>query len=119
MATDFAIRIRWDVSELAANKTMQIVRRVLQTMETETVVLTHIASYGAGTRVYNHDIAVGTNSSTDYGIGIDVDSTVSDARKNRMLKRITQALLGESFVVTTGVYSAGGSSNNQQILTVT
>ena len=119
MATDFAIRIKFDVSELAANKPSQLVRRVLQTMEIETIVITHIASYAAGSRVYNHDIRVGADSTTDYGIGIDVDATVTDAKKAVMLKRITQALLGETFLVITGVYSDGSGSNNQTILTVT
>ena len=119
MATDFAIRVRMDVSNLAVGKPMEIVRRVLQVLETETVVITSTTAYAAGSRVYNTQIDVGTIGTTDYGINIDVDAAVTDDKKAEILRRLIMTLESETITTTTGVYSAGGSSVSNVILTVT
>ena len=120
MATDRAIRVRMDVSNLASNKPMQIVRRVLQVLETETVVITaDQAAYVAGAQVYNELITIGTTGTPDYGIAILVDSGVTADRWATIKLRVSMTLDSESITNTTGVYSANANSKNQIVLTVT
>ncbi|KKL62270.1 hypothetical protein LCGC14_2186880 [marine sediment metagenome] len=120
MATDRAIRVRMDISNLASTKPMEIVRRVLQVLEPETVVITaDQASYVAGSQVYNEQIDVGTIGTPDYGIAILVDSTVTPDKWAQIKMRVALTLDSESITNTTGVYSANADSKNQVVLTVT
>ena len=120
MATDRAIRVRMDISNLASSKPMELVRRVLQVLETETVVITHDqATYVAGSQVYNELISVGTISSADYGIAILVNAAVTADKWATIKLRVSMTLDSESITNVTGVYSANADSKNQITLTVT
>ena len=123
MAVDFAIRVIMDeggAGGISADKIPEIVRRVIQVLEPETLALTHAqTTYTAGTKVYNAAISVGTVTVADYGIGIEVDSTVSADKKAEILRRVLQVLESESLSVATGVYAHNADSKNQIVLTVT
>ncbi len=100
MAVDFAIRIIMDeggTGGVSADRIPEIVRRVIQVLEPETLALTHAQiTYTAGTKVYNAAISVNTVTVADYGIGIEIDSTVSTSKKADILRRIIQEQIPEA-----------------------
>ena len=53
MATNFAIRVIMDSAVVGADVVPELVRRVIQVLEPETLVLTNAATYTTGDRTYN------------------------------------------------------------------
>ena len=124
MATDFGIRIRMDESGtggVTSDQIPGIVKSVIQVLESESLAITHVASYAAGSRTYNATIDVNTITSADYGIEILIDSTVSAGKKASLLSKILQVLSAYTLVLSAlnTTYAAGASSTNQIIITVT
>lgn len=58
MATDFAVRVIMDSAVVGADRVPELVRRVIQVLESETLALTNAATYTAGDRTYNLVVTV-------------------------------------------------------------
>tara|TARA_Y100000310_G_C20282277_1_gene623165 strand:+ start:148 stop:516 length:369 start_codon:yes stop_codon:yes gene_type:complete len=122
MAVDFDIRILLDEDGsggVTTDQTPEIVRKIYQVMEPETIVATHAASYSAGDRTSALTLDVETVTSADYSIIIDMDSTVSDDRKVTILRKILQVLSGYNLKLTLATFSLGSTDTHQHRLTIT
>ena len=124
MATDFAIRVRMDEAGsggVPSDQVPEVVRKVLQVVESETLAITHAASYAVGTRTYNVVVDVNTITAADYGIEILVDSTVTASKKATLLRKILQVLSAYTLALSAlnTTYAAGTGSTNQNTVTVT
>jgi len=55
---DFGIRVIMDSAVVGTNTVARILKQLIQVLETNTIVLSHAASYAAGSRAYNITITV-------------------------------------------------------------
>src|SRR4030042_1107987 len=57
-SADFGIRVTMDSAVIGTGIVPQILRRLIQVFEAETITISHTASYTAGSRTYNLVIAI-------------------------------------------------------------
>lgn len=116
MATNFRIQVRIDESELGSDIVPGVLRRIIQVLESQTLVMTYNSgAYGAGT--VDVAIAIGTQTTPDVGFLIAVDSAVTADKQAEIVRRIIQALESETLSISYAVGSGDGT--NKVTLTVT
>ena len=123
MANDFGIRIIMDeggAGGMPSDQVPEVVRKVIQLLESETLAITNAAAYVDGSRVYNVTLSLNTIVAADYSIEILIDSTVSTNKKVELLCRLLQSLATYTLtLVLATTYSAGTSDTSQVSITVT
>ncbi len=125
MATDYGIHIRADISEITGDRLARVASKILGALESWTTVVTHNASYAAGSGSpadqITIDISAGGAVTVDWGIRINIDSTVSDNDKVRIRRIVDGALLSETIdaIAHAASYTAGSGQTNQYEIAVT
>jgi HEAT repeat protein len=119
MAIDYGIEILVD-SSVAADKKAELVRRVIQLLESETLSLAYATTYSAGsTSVNNNTITVG-GASPDLGIRIILDTAVVGTDKApKILRRVIQGLESETLTIAHAATYAAGDRTYNLTITVT
>lgn len=111
MATNFGLEILIDNSISGTDdKYAEIVRRLLQELETDTVNVTYAASYSAGSSSTNEvTITVGGTGTVGFGIRLTLDDAVYGTDDLvSLIRRVLQVLETETLTIAfTAGYTAG------------
>lgn len=115
MAANEGILIQLDISEITADVIATVVRRVIQVLEYKTLTLAHNASYSLGTSTNEVTASVGAGGTVtaDYGIRVQMDSTLSDDAKSEILRKVLQVLEPHTVALTHAASYAAGNGTFQ------
>ena len=119
MAVDIGYEILI-ATAVSADKKADLVSRVMQVLQTETLSVAYATTYAAGSGSTNQaSIAVG-GASPNLGIRVIMDKTVVGTKKVAdLLQRLISVLLTETIVLTHAAAYAAGTRAYNVTITVT
>ena len=118
MAVDFGIELLVDNSiSGTTDKYPEILRRVLQTLESETLAVTYAASYSAGTTSRNAlSLAVGGTGTVGFAIRVTMDrAAIGQDKAVEVLRRVIQTFESEALTMFGGGDGDGTVGTNEYV----
>jgi hypothetical protein len=119
MAINVGYEILVDAS-VVADKKAELVRRIIQVLESQTLSLVYATTYAAGSSSTNQATITVGGSSADFGLRVVMDSAVvGTGVVATLLKQLIQILESETITIAHSASYTAGTRTYNIVVTVT